>query len=115
MQPFQQKHRDQGCPNLDAKGVFAGADEALHGQVLLQRLEKQFDLPALFVDGGDGGGAELQQIGEQHDLSLVIRIPNYHAAQRSGAVGLSLGAGESDDLVGADIAVLRNLELGLDW
>ena len=72
------------------------------------------DLPALFVDGGDGGGAEIKQIGEQHDLSLVIRIPNDKPAQRSGAVGLSFGAGELDDLIGADIAVLRNLELGFD-
>src|SRR5262245_21209614 len=114
MQPFQQEHCDQGCPNLDAKCVLTGADKALHGQVLFQRLEKQFDLPALFVDGGDGGGAEIKQIGEQYDLPLVIRIPNYQPAQRSGAVGLRLGAGELDDLVGADIAVLRNLELGLD-
>jgi hypothetical protein len=41
MQPFEQQEGEQGCPNLNAQGVFAGADEGLHGQVLLQRLEKQ--------------------------------------------------------------------------
>jgi hypothetical protein len=41
VQPFQQEQGDQGCPNLNAEGVFAGADKALYGQILLQRLEKQ--------------------------------------------------------------------------
>jgi hypothetical protein len=35
VQPFQQEDRDQGCPNLDAQGVFGGAHEALHLEVLL--------------------------------------------------------------------------------
>ena len=72
-------------------------------KVLFQRLEKQLDLPALFIDGGNGGGFEIEQIGEQHDLALVLRIPNYNTAQRSGAVGLCLNAAELDDLVGEDI------------
>jgi hypothetical protein len=33
MQPLQQEQRDQGCPNLDAKGVLAGPYEALHSQI----------------------------------------------------------------------------------
>jgi hypothetical protein len=40
MQPFQQEQGDQGCPNLDAEGVLAGADEGLHGQILLEGLEE---------------------------------------------------------------------------
>ena len=55
MQPFQQEQGDQGCPNLDAESILTGADEGLHGQVLFERFEEQFDLPALAVDGGDGG------------------------------------------------------------
>jgi hypothetical protein len=39
-------------------------------------LEKQFDLPALFIDRGNRGGAELHQIGQQDDLALVFAIPN---------------------------------------
>jgi hypothetical protein len=34
MQPFQQQQRDQGCPNLDAKRILAGANETLHGPLL---------------------------------------------------------------------------------
>ena len=41
MQPFQQEQSDQGCPNLDAECVLAGADEGLYGQVLLERFEKK--------------------------------------------------------------------------
>jgi hypothetical protein len=44
MQPFQQEHRNQGCPNLDAECVLAGTDEALHGQILFQGLEQQGDI-----------------------------------------------------------------------
>ena len=44
VQPFQQQDRDQGCPNLDAQSVFAGAHEALHFEVLLERLEQLNDI-----------------------------------------------------------------------
>lgn len=113
MQPFQQEQRDQGCPNLDAKRVFAGAHETLHSQVLFQRLEEQLDLPTLLVDGGDRGRAEVEQVSEQDNLSLVIRIPNDYAAQRSGAIGLRLNARELNDLVGADVAIRRDVEFSL--
>jgi len=41
MQPLQQEQGDQGCPNLEAEGILAGADEGLHRKVLLECLEKQ--------------------------------------------------------------------------
>jgi hypothetical protein len=47
-QPLQQQQRDQGCPNLDAEGVFTGADEGLDGQVLLEGLEEQLGLVPIF-------------------------------------------------------------------
>ena len=39
MKPFEQEQGDQGCPNLDAEGVFAGADEGLYGEILFQGFE----------------------------------------------------------------------------
>ncbi len=81
VQPFEQQHGDEGCPNLDAKGVLGGADEGLDLEVLLERLEKELDLPALLVDGGDGGGPEVEMVGEQHDLALLLGVPDHHAAQ----------------------------------
>ena len=44
MQPFQEEQGDQGCPNLDAECVLAGANEGLHGQVLLESLEQLNDI-----------------------------------------------------------------------
>src|SRR5690349_19436122 len=56
--PFQQEQGNQGCPNLDAESVLAGADEGLHSQILLEGFEEQLYVPALLVDCGDGGGTE---------------------------------------------------------
>ena len=114
MQPLQQEQGDQGCPNLDAKGVLAGPYEALYGQILFQCLEEQFDLPALLVDGGDGGRAEIEQVGEQNNFSLVIRIPNDHAAQWARTIGLCLDARELNDLVGDNVAIRRDLAFSLN-
>ena len=47
MQPLQQEQGDQGCPNLDAEGILAGADEGLHGQVLRELLKEQLYLPSV--------------------------------------------------------------------
>jgi hypothetical protein len=41
VQPFQQEQGDQGCPNLDAESVLTGANEGLHGEILLERFKKQ--------------------------------------------------------------------------
>ena len=38
VQPFQQKQGDQGCPNLDAERVLAGADEGLDVRFCLSAL-----------------------------------------------------------------------------
>src|ERR1019366_6603109 len=100
-----------GCPNLDAQGVFAGAHEALYLEILLERLEKQLDLPPVLVDGGNGRGTERQQVGQQHDLAFVHRIPDHHTPQEAGAILLSLDASKPDQLVRENIAVLRNRTL----
>src|ERR1017187_9632011 len=44
VEPFQQQDGDQGCPNLDAQGVFAGAHEALYFEILLERLKQLNDI-----------------------------------------------------------------------
>jgi hypothetical protein len=119
MQPFEEQQGDQGCPNLNAERILAGADEGLHGQILLHRFEEQFDLPAFFVDGGDRGGAELQQIGEQHDLALVLLVPNDDTPEQAGTVLFGLGTGETNDLItedasmGGDLAVVDHLIGGI--
>ena len=109
MKPFEQQQRDQGCPKLDAEGIFTGANEGLYGEILFQGFEEQFDLPAVLVDGGDGGGAECEQIGEQGDFALIGLVPNDSAAEQAGTFLFRARAGEANELVGEDAAIGRDL------
>jgi hypothetical protein len=95
VQPFEQHHGDEGCPNLDAKGVLGGADEGLDLEVLLEHLEEELDLPALFVDGGDGGGPEAR-IAKMKDGTTHLAYKPEHA------IDLDTGAVIADDLHPAD-------------
>jgi hypothetical protein len=111
MKPFEQEQRDQGCPNLDAEGIFAGADEGLHGEILFQGFKEQLDFPAVLEDGGNGGGAEFQQVGQQYDLALVGFVPDDGASEQAGTFLFGPRTGEANELVGQDAAIGRNLTL----
>jgi len=56
MQDAQQQKRDQRDIDLDADGVFVAAEKAADLEVLLEPLEQQLNLPALFVKLCDVGG-----------------------------------------------------------
>jgi hypothetical protein len=62
LQILQEEDGNQCCPNLDMHGVGARAHEGLDLQVLLERLEEEFNLPALLVDRGDGRCRQLEVI-----------------------------------------------------
>ena len=64
LQILEQEQGDERSPDLNLQSVGAGADKSLDAEVLFERLEKQFDLPALAVDGGDGGSGKAAMIGE---------------------------------------------------
>ena len=81
LQVLEHEQRDQRGPDLSLQGVGAGADEGLDAQVLLERLEEQFDLPAALVDRGDGGGGEAAMIGEEDQRALLLLVPDLDAAQ----------------------------------
>ena len=87
---------------------MCAAHETFQLEILLERLKKQLHLLAVLVDHGNGGRAKGQQIGQQHNLSLVGGIPDHHAAEHDRAIGSSFVTRESDQLIGPDIAVLRN-------
>jgi hypothetical protein len=50
LQELDEQNGGECRPNLDLQRIGRGAHEGLHPQVLLQRLEEQFHLPALLVD-----------------------------------------------------------------
>jgi hypothetical protein len=72
-------------------------------------------LPALPVYGGDGGGAELQQIGQQNDFPLVYSIPDHHAPEHTRALALCQFAGKPDQLVRPNIALSGDSALFHDF
>jgi len=57
-------------PDLSLHGVLACAKKVLDAQVLFDPLEEEFDLPAVFVQGCDGGGRQTGVVG-QKDQSLA--------------------------------------------
>jgi hypothetical protein len=83
---FEQKQGNERGPYLNLQGVGAGADKGFDAQVLFEGLEKQLDLPAAFVDLGDGGGGEMTMIGEKDQGALVLLIPDLDAAREQVAL-----------------------------
>src|SRR3972149_5060491 len=64
----QQHEGNEGNGNLDAHGVFGGAEEALDLQGLLDPAKEQLDGPAALVEIGDllRGGIEVVAQQAQH-------------------------------------------------
>ncbi len=58
LQIAQEQHGDQRRPDLDLHRVGRGADEGFDLEVLLERLEEEFDGPVVLVDGGDRAGTQ---------------------------------------------------------
>ena len=66
-------------------GILGVADEGLDFQVLLDEAEEDLDLPAFFVDIGDGLGRQLELVGEK-DIALAGGgVAASDAAQGNGA------------------------------
>jgi len=103
LQDLQDKHGDECCPNLYVNGVYADADEGFDPQTLLDGLEEELDLPAVLVDGGDGGGSEVEVVGQKDKFPFVDIVPDDHTAELVGAVAPCFVVGELDDLVGDDV------------
>ena len=51
------------CPNLNLDRVLAGSDERFDLEVLLEHLEKAFDLPASLIDVADRLCVQLKIVG----------------------------------------------------
>jgi hypothetical protein len=64
---------DQGSPDLDQYGIFGGVVEGGDYQVLLDPLEKEFDLPGASVEPRHLEGGQVQAVG-QKTLTLAVRM-----------------------------------------
>ena len=107
LQVLEQEQGNERGPDLNLQSVGAGADERLDAQVLFERLEEQFDLPALAVDGGDGGGGKAAMIGEKHQGALLRFVPNLDTAQEQIALAAAGQLVQEDDFIALDGAALR--------
>ena len=81
MEPLEQEDSDQGCPNLNAESVLAGSDERFDFEILFEGFEKDFDLPAFFVDAGDGAGGEVHVVGHQNQRIVSLNADRDAAKQ----------------------------------
>lgn len=71
----------EGRINLDLDRVFRGADKGLDAQILLDFLEEQLDLPAIFIDVDDIIGAQPEVIGQEFVAPASFWIPVSYSPQ----------------------------------
>ena len=95
LQVAQQQHRNERGPHLNLERIGRSADKGFDLQVLLEGLEEQLDLPALLVNGSDGGGAKLEMIGQKDQGLVCLGVPFVGPTLRCGATseGISWQSG----------------------
>lgn len=103
IEPLEQEHGYQGCPNLDAYGVFRRAYKGFHFQILLERLEKEFYLSAFLIDSGDGRSAKVKVVGQQDDFAFILRVPNHYPPELIGTFFPRLRSGQFDNRIGEEL------------
>ena len=108
MQVLEHEQGDQGGPELNLQGVGAGADEGLDAQVLLQRLEKEFNLPALAIDGGDGGGGKVGMVLRNTKVRCWAWSQTSMRRRNRSRSALRQLVKEEDDLVALDETALED-------
>ncbi len=73
-----------GCPDLGFHCVERGAIESFDSQVLFDPFEKQFHLPARFVQLSNRPGIELEIVGKKDEGVLFVGIDECDASHRFG-------------------------------
>ena len=72
---------DECCPNLDAHRIGRRSHEGFDLELLLEQLEEQFDRLALFVNGCDRRGGQVEIIRQDHQFLLLVVQPDDNASQ----------------------------------
>jgi GAF domain len=89
----------QGGPDLNPQGVGADDDEGLDAEVLLERLQEQFDLPALAIHSGDIGGRKAAVMGKKDHGAVLGFIPDLDAPLEQIAAIVASQLGQQHDLI----------------
>ena len=87
MQEFDvcdQKIMDKRDIDLRHYGVFTGSKEAPDFEILLDPLEEDFDLPALFVNSGNARRRQFEIIGNEAVFFSSRFIPKFNQPQLVG-------------------------------
>ena len=71
----------QGSINMDEHGIFCVADKGFDTQILFDFPKEDFDLPAVFVNIGDGFGRESEMVGQKLVMLAAFGIAIANAAQ----------------------------------
>ncbi len=93
-------HAD-GCPELKAHGIVAGAIESLYTQSVLEPAEEELDLPALTIGLRDDRRWRAPEIAPEGKATGVLEVVESDAAQIAWPVFRSVGPVETSDLVRA--------------
>jgi len=91
-------------PDLGANRILTGAVKCFDPQMLFDPLEKEFDLPAVFIQQSNGLGAQGKVVSQENQKAFVFRIVNSNSAQWSGIILLRIEVGEGDALIADDVA-----------
>jgi hypothetical protein len=97
VKPFEQEYGDEGCPNLNTQSVLSGSDESFDFEILFEGFEKDFDLPAFFINAGDGTGGEVHVVGNQNQR--IISFNAYGDAAKQARIAATVATGVLDDLI----------------
>ena len=111
----QDQHRNQCCPNLNLNGIGTGADKGLDLEVLFQGFKEDLDLPALLVDGSNGGCTQFEIVGQKYQDFLGFRVIDFDPSKGVRAFVDSLGSSQLDHFIFEDIAVSGNFFLPNDF
>ena len=100
--PFQDGHEDidaDGDPYLGFHGVVARTVESFDPQMLFDPFEKQFDLPAAFVQPRDDDRGQCEVVREKHQPAFVFGVVKRNASKWIGVQLCRLHARQDDRLI----------------
>ena len=86
-------------PNLGVDRVLAGAIKHLDSEVLFDPLEEEFDLPSVFVDGGDSQCRQLEIVCQERETLLVHLVKISNASDQLRVTLLPFRTAQADALI----------------